>query len=208
MNIIELIDENGQSEFVQHIDGLSVIFQGSDNHITVAKGTKFRNCNFLLGGKNTFSFGYSRYTINNIKLWANNYTRFIVGRNFSCLGLDVRLQENYTGIEIGNECMFSFDICFYPTDGHAIISNDSGKCINALAKTIKIGDHCWCGRRVTFLKSSDIPSNTIIGFGSVVTKPFLDQYTIIAGYPAKVISTGKSWSREDPWTYQHLHKGL
>ncbi len=51
----------------------------------------------------------------------------------------------------------------------------------------------WCC--CTFLKGSNIPNNTIIGTGSLLSKKFVDENTIIAGIPAKVVKRGVGWDR-------------
>jgi acetyltransferase-like isoleucine patch superfamily enzyme len=50
---------------------------------------------------------------------------------------------------------------------------------------LAIGSDVWIGAGAIVL--ADIPDGTIIGAGSIVTKPFSDTYTTIAGNPAGVI---------------------
>lgn len=200
-NIIEIIDDDNNSKFVNRIPGLELIFKGKDNHVTVHSSCKFNKCVMQLGSRNIIDFKKSKYLINSIKLWSNSDTVFKAGTDFTCIGLDVRLQENKTGVQIGDDCLFSYEICFYPTDGHAIYSQETGDILN-LGKIISIGNHVWCGRRVTFLKSAKIPSNCVLGFGSTIMKEFNNEYSVIAGNPAQVIKEGINWSRLDPWQYK------
>jgi acetyltransferase-like isoleucine patch superfamily enzyme len=46
------------------------------------------------------------------------------------------------------------------------------------------------------MKNAVIPNHSIIGIASVVTKQFFEEYTCIAGNPAKVIKTNVAWSGE------------
>jgi len=62
--------------------------------------------------------------------------------------------------------------------------NDSTKHI---VKKVHIGKYCWLGMNVMILPGVELGDHTIVGAGSVVTKPFPNGYCVIAGNPAKVI---------------------
>ncbi|MCP4325919.1 MAG: acyltransferase [Alteromonadales bacterium] len=53
--------------------------------------------------------------------------------------------------------------------------------------TVRIGKYCWIGMNVMILPGVELGDHTIVGAGSVVTKPFTEGYCVIAGNPAKVI---------------------
>lgn len=95
-------------------------------------------------------------------------------------------------IEIGRQCMFSSNITVRVGDSHSIIDDASGKRINP-SETVIIGDHVWIGSQVILLKGTQIPSNCIVGSGSVVTKHFDEQNTIIAGNPGRIVKRGINW---------------
>ena len=56
---------------------------------------------------------------------------------------------------------------------------------------IEIGNNCFIGTGVIILPGVTIADNCVIGAGSVVTKSFLEKGSVIAGVPAKKISTTK-----------------
>ena len=70
------------------------------------------------------------------------------------------------------------------------------RCIPDQPQGVLIGDHCWIGQGATFTKNAIIPANTVVGLQSVVTKSFREEFTVLAGNPAKVIKNGVKWSRE------------
>lgn len=73
---------------------------------------------------------------------------------------------------------------------------DTGELLNDQPQGVLIGDHCWIGQGATFTKNAIIPANTVVGLQSVVTKSFREEFTALAGNPAKVIKKGVKWSRE------------
>ena len=64
---------------------------------------------------------------------------------------------------------------------------------------IRIGNNSFIGAKTVILPGVEIPANTIIGSGSVVTKSFTEERTILAGNPAKIVST---WDK-----YEEKHAG-
>lgn len=61
-------------------------------------------------------------------------------------------------------------------------------------KPIEIGPWCYIGSSSRFVPGSGVGRGTFVGMGSVVTKPFKDEYVLIAGNPAEV---RKKLSRND-----------
>lgn len=56
-----------------------------------------------------------------------------------------------------------------------------------ILKKVSIGKYCWIGANSSIMPGVKLGNFTIVGAGSVVTKPFPDGYCVIAGNPAKVI---------------------
>ena len=69
---------------------------------------------------------------------------------------------------------------------HIVNSNGVDFSIPMTGSSIKIGTKVWIGDGCIVM--SDIGDGAILGAGSVVTKP-VEDYTIVAGNPAKVIKT-------------------
>ena len=59
---------------------------------------------------------------------------------------------------------------------------------------IVIGNHVWIARRSMILKGVTIPDNSIISSYTLVNKRFVEQNTIIAGIPAKVVKRQINWN--------------
>ncbi len=95
-------------------------------------------------------------------------------------------------IVIGDDALFGWNCTLNDGDGHSIYDKNSNKLINN-NKMVYIGKHVWVGADSTLLKGSYIPNNSIIGYGSIVTKKFNQEDCIIAGYPAKIIKENIDW---------------
>lgn len=94
-------------------------------------------------------------------------------------------------IVIGDNCIFSNNIEMHTTDYHSVI-DDNGARTN-LASDITIGNHCWIGLRCLILKGVSLPAGTIVGAGSVVTKCFSKENTLIGGSPARCLREQINW---------------
>ena len=97
-----------------------------------------------------------------------------------------------TSIYIGDGCLLSNNIELHSSDYHSILDIKSTKRINS-AKNIHIGDRVWIGFRSIILKGTNLPDDTIVGAGSIVTGHFSDSNSVIAGNPAKVVKSGIKW---------------
>jgi len=97
----------------------------------------------------------------------------------------------FSEIEFGKNCMLSWDILVMDTDFHGI-KDSEGRILNA-PKKICIGDKVWIGCRCLILKGSAIPSNSIIGANSVISKILDKENAIYAGNPVKLIKENVSW---------------
>lgn len=116
-----------------------------------------------------------------------------IGKNTQIGGAKIVCCEYQDNVSIGENNLIADDVEFWSCDGHSIYQN--GERINR-SKPITIGDHVWIGRSVKVLKGATLHSNTVVGMGSLVTAKEYPRNTLIAGFPAKVIKEGITWSVE------------
>ena len=108
----------------------------------------------------------------------------------------------------------SNSIRIWGSDGHAIMDKDTKEFLNKPSHPVIIGNKCWIGEAVRIQKRAIIPDNTIVGAGSIVTKKFTEENTIIAGNPAKIIKQNVIWSRhsiysltvQNPSVYEEIKR--
>ena len=115
------------------------------------------------------------------------------------------MQEPYTEIRIGNDCMFSEQIFITISDMHTIFDNDTKEVINK-PQNIYIGNHVWLGLRTSVLKGARLSDYSVAGTGSIITKSFAESNVIIAGNPAKIIRHNINWSRKPIFKFEEQKK--
>ncbi|MBK6799469.1 MAG: hypothetical protein IPG76_22530 [Acidobacteria bacterium] len=52
-------------------------------------------------------------------------------------------------------------------------------------RPVTIGDYCYVGSEIRMAPGSAIPDHCVVGLGSVITRPLTEEYSLIAGVPAK-----------------------
>lgn len=111
-----------------------------------------------------------------------------IGKRVS-IGANARIKCT-TKIMIEDSVMISWDCQIFDTDFHYIVSGNE---ILRNNKSIYIGKYSWVGSRVTILKGTFLPENTVVATCSLVNKPFNYSNTsiVIGGIPAKIIGYDK-----------------
>lgn len=156
------------------------------------RGGIYRNCCFeFYGSHNRIKFGNNCSARNGSFYIEDSNNSIITGNRTNYAGkIHIACTESQT-ILIGDECLFSSEIVIRSGDSHSII-NSNGNRIN-YAMNVKIGNHVWVGYRVLINKGVCIPDNCVIGTGAVLTKPYTERNTVIAGVPAKVVKREINW---------------
>ena len=62
---------------------------------------------------------------------------------------------------------------------------------------VKIGSNCFIGARSVIMYGVELGDNIIVASGSIVTKSFKEERIIIAGNPAKKISTWENFAKKN-----------
>ncbi len=98
-----------------------------------------------------------------------------VGKNFNPnSGLKLLCSKE---IVIGDNCLVGWNVTLLDSDGHRIFLDETK--VNDIHRSIHIGNRVWLCAEVTCLKGSDVPDNSIVGYGSIVSgKKLLTSNTI------------------------------
>lgn len=79
-----------------------------------------------------------------------------------------------------------WDCTFIDWDGHDIVDLGTDRVING-PKCIFIGKNCWIGAKTTIMKGVSLCKNTIVPYGSIITKKCEEPYCIFGGIPNRVL---------------------
>ena len=157
------------------------------------------NNNIFIKGNNNILYIGDDCIVNNTSIILDNESSEIrIGNKTSIAKAQIVSLESYK-IEIGEDCMLSYDIEIRNTDSHKIYDKNTNKRINE-GNRINIGNHVWLGMRAIILKGVNIGDNSIVAAGSIVTKD-VKANTIISGNPAKQIKENIYWTREEVMKY-------
>lgn len=125
-------------------------------------------------------------------LKAINNSRIEIGDNFYANPKLTLLAKKHISIE--NDVMMGWNCLINDGDGHPIYDKQTNKRINNNEDVI-ISDNVWIGAEVTLLKGTFISKNSIVGYGSLVTRRYDKENVVIAGKPARIIKENVYWKR-------------
>lgn len=101
--------------------------------------------------------------------------------------------ESYM-ITVGENTTISTGVKFITHDNAAIKVYEDG---TDLIGPVNIGKNCFIGLNTIILPGVKIADGCIIGAGSVVTKSVNESYSVVAGNPAKIISSVQAYKEKN-----------
>ena len=113
-----------------------------------------------------------------------------------CFGADFNMTAESTivcakEIRFGNDCLLSWDILVMDTDEHPLY-NKENEHINP-DKAILVGDHVWIGCKCVLLKGAEVPNNTVVAAGTLLTSSFTGEHQVIGGNPPSILKSDVRW---------------
>ena len=182
--------ELGQNE---KIDGLDIRICGDGNIIKINLCTSFCAKIDISSNENYVSIGKLHRALFELGFWVGGKQSFIwedgigslrYARFFMC-------QES-SSIHIHKDCLLS-DVTIWSSDAHCLFDMNNNR-LNSVASHVEIGEHSWLATETFLTKNAVLPPNTIVGARAVVSKKFTEEFTCLAGNPAKIIKRGIHWS--------------
>ena len=169
-----------------YIKGLKIRFKGKNNTINLYEPLNFKRSLFTL--KNDCEFNIYPAIINNTTIHGYNSSFVTIEEGSEIGGLIVHMEnEKNTTLHIDKDAVLSYNIQIWTTDTHPIFDLNTNQLINNSQSTVYIGKDTWICANVILLKGAEIPTGSIVGNGSVVTKKFSECNCVIAGNPAQIV---------------------
>lgn len=166
-----------------------VTIMGNNNILEIEESCLLTNTHIIITGNNNhLIMENSARFLGPSKVIMEGNSSIHFGKNCGIRGVEICAKDGI--IEIGELTMTSYGIVIRNHDSHKVLDLE-GNVLNP-AKDIKIGKHVWIAQNASILKGVQIGDNSIIGFGSVVTKG-CSSGCILAGNPAKVVKENISW---------------
>lgn len=157
------------------LSGLKIHIRGDNHKIVIESG-----CRFVGGGV----------------LWFEDSNGvLIVGKNTTFEGVNIAITEPFSRVDIGEDCMFAYDIDIRTGDSHSILDLATMQRLN-FAANVRIDRHVWVTAHCTLLKGIHIREGSVVATGACVTKAFDEPNVVLAGNPAKVVKRQITWARE------------
>lgn len=182
--------------------GIKIKVKGQNNEIIRPKKGTFKNSKIrIYGNDNKIIFGENVY-VNNVCITVGFDESPVencvikIGKNTNFNSGDFLVAENGSSIEIGENCMVSFEVEFNCSDTHSIMDKD-GNLINR-GESIKIGNHVWISKESRIMKNTVVPDGCIVAQRSIITKKFETPNCVLAGNPARQVKEGVYWDKSRP----------
>lgn len=177
------------------VDGTYKDFYG--NHIQFETPDSLNKVNIQFIGSNAkIRIGRGVWTANELNIVCGNDA--FVGIGNKTTFDKTTLYSSYGKIQIGDDCMFSYEVFLRNHDSHFIFDAETGHRIN-YCRNITIKNHVWVGQNSLLLGGFAIGDDSIVGAGSISSSNFSEQ-VVIAGNPARVIREKVIWDRAMTWT--------
>ncbi len=171
--------------------------RGNENKITIDHGSVLRNVKFFIRGDNHMvNIGKNCIFSKGSLIWFEDYNGYLdIGDNTLIEDVHFAVTEPFSKITVGKNYMFVYGIDIRTGDSHSIIDHMTKKRIN-YAKDVNVGEHVWLAAHCKILKGVSIANNSVIGTSAVVSKSILEENSISAGNPSKIVKRNINWEVE------------
>lgn len=123
-----------------------------------------------------------------------------ISRNAICI-LGDKFSANYgctisiaKSLKTDSNVRLGWNVSILDSDGHVIIDRNKQQTNPNLP--IYIGNNVWIAAKATIMKGTKLEDNTIIPYGSIITKSNLEKNCIFGGMPNHILKNNVHWDYE------------
>ena len=135
----------------------------------------------------TVSFGGKASIGHGSKLSVRGDLRFGADFNMTAESTIVCAKE----ITFGDDCLMAWDVLVMDTDEHPLYDKEN-KRINP-DKAIIVGNQVWIGCKCVLLKGAEVPNDTVLAAGTLLTSAFRGEHQVIGGTPPLILKRDVRW---------------
>lgn len=201
-NTIVLIKKNGKKVFNPRIKNLAIKIDGTNNYIEIHEPFYVKEKGYIYCDSNSRLIIESNNNWRKANLLLGNNNNILMGENTTIERAEcVLIGSKGTKLNIGKNCMISYNVMIRTEDAHTIYDNNTREVLN-IPQDVNIGNHVWIVANSIILKGSNIPDDCIVGNYSLVNKKFEEPNCLIAGIPARIIKTDVNWDRRRTFDFK------
>lgn len=168
---------------------------------TTMEGKMFvSNANLLFISKNVHIGAAVRVTTKAARVEIGENSQLSSNVRLDAMGGDICIGANvlintftivtaWSGVKIGNNVLIA-PFCHLTDRNHGVEKNTLIKDQTGTSASITINQDVWIGSSSVILQGVKIGEGAVVGANSTVNKP-IDDYTIVAGSPARIIGKRK-----------------
>lgn len=105
--------------------------------------------------------------------------------------------RNGGSIVAGPDQLWAADVYVATDDMHRLEDLATGERLNPFGAHIRLGAHVWLGRDAVVTGHAEIGEGSVVGMRSLVRGQKVPPHTVVAGWPARVVREGVTWSHDD-----------
>jgi len=173
----------------------SIKLNGGGNKVVIGKDVRLHNVKIsLVGNGLALYIGEGTIWMESGRIRLENDNNYIkIGKNCDFRGCFFTCSESGTGIEIGDDCLFSANVVIRASDSHSILDAENMR-INH-GKDVHIGKHVWLCNGVAVLKGCDIGDDSVLGTNCVISSKQIPSGSVVAGNPGQIVKQNITWSK-------------
>jgi len=97
-------------------------------------------------------------------------------------------------IVFGDDVLLGWNVSIRDSDGHTLITDGKP---HIKRKPVIVGNHVWVCAHSHILKGTVIGSNSVVGYGSIMTNGSNEDNVLWAGIPATILRRNIDWTNKE-----------
>ena len=172
---------------------INLVVRGSRNRIIVAPDVRLGQGDWQVNGdENRIVIG-SEVRIGSLRIICQDCSLISIGDRTTIEQAYI-LARDGCAVQIGMDCMISFQVDIRTSDAHGIFDRSTGEWLNPPGD-VTLEDHVWLSQGVIVSKNTRIQHGAMIGSRSYVQNCIIPADAMAVGAPCRVVREEIRWTR-------------